>query len=306
MYVSRIFRRMEMKVLAFILTLAMVLSTLAAWAAEEKIQLENRLSVGDRLVSESTEESYTWANFKQIGGPLFEQTGSLETTTTVNIVSVDEDGVFDLRMTSEASGTTKNSDQSKPNFIPATEQPVRELKVAKNGEVILPRIAQYELRHPQNPLLDIDDWLAYIARQKFPPLTRLPDKKVGVGDVWTTETPVRSPDGGKLKITSRARVFAFGEMDGYDCAWIQSEAIMRFKFELSGDFEGYSSITVNGVFIWEGKSYFAHEEGRTIKDRNSWNFVLGIEIPLEEKTAAGFFTTRVISTSATSLSRPIQ
>ena len=180
------------------------------------------------------------------------------------------------------------------------------IRVAKNGQVISPKIGQYELRHPQNPLLGIDDWLVYIVKQQSPLLARLPDKEVGVGDVWTTETPVRTPDGGELKIITRAGIFAFGKMDEYECAWIQSEARLPFKFKLSGDFEGYSSITVDGMLIWEGRSYFAYEEGRTIRDRNSWSFVVAVEVPLEEGIAKGFFTTRVNSTSETSLSRQAQ
>ncbi len=292
-----------MKVLTFTLILAMILPMSETWSAEGKIKLENKLSVGDRIVSESTEENYTWANFKQMGGPLFEQTGTMEITITVDVISLDKDGVFDLKVASEISGTTEYSDQAKATFIPATKQAARIIRVAKNGQVISPDIGQYELNHPRNPLLDIDNWLVYVVKQQSPPLIRLPDREVGVGDVWITETPVKTPDGGELKIITHAGLFAFGKMDEYECAWIQSEARLPFKFKLSGDFEGYSSITVDGMLIWEGRSYFAYGEGRMIKERNSWSFVVAIDMPLKEQNAKGFYATRVNTITKTSLSR---
>ena len=295
-----------MKVLAFMLTLAMILSISGAWAAEKKVKLENKLSVGDRLISESTEENFTWANFKRVGGPLFEQTGSIETTAVIDVKSVDENGVIDIEVASETSGSTKYSDQANTTFIPATKQPVRTLRVKKNGEIISSNIRQYKLLHPRNPFLDIDDWLIYVARQQSPFLTRFSDRKVGIGDVWTTEAFVKNPNGVDMKITTRSRLFAFGEVDDYECAWIQSEAKLPFRFEISGNFDGYSSITVDGMFLWEGRVYFAHEEGRIIKERNSWGFTVTIEIPLQEETAINFFTTRVSSITTTSLSQKAQ
>ncbi len=295
-----------MKVLVFALTLAMILSVSGA-LAEGKIKLENKLSVGDRIVSENMVGNYVWANFKQVGGPLFEQTDDMETITTVDVMSIDENGMIDIKVASEISGTITESDnESRTAFIPATKQPLRLLKVAKNGKIIWSDIGRYELRHPRNPLRDIDDWLVYITERQSSPLPRLPDKEVGVGDSWTAETLIEGPDGGDLKITTRAKLFAIGKIGEYDCAWIQSEARLPFKFQLSGDFEGYSSITVGGTFVWYGRSYFAYEEGRVIRDKKSWNFMMMIDIPLQEGNAKSFFTTLGSSTSTTSLSRKEQ
>ena len=180
---------------------------------------------------------------------------------------------------------------------------MQELKVTKSGEVLSSNIEQYKLNHPQNPFLDIDDWLMYIARQQSPALTRLPDRRVGVGDMWTYETSIRGLNNVEMKVITRFKLFAFGKMDDYECAWIQSEAKLPFKIELTGNFTGYSSITIDGMFAWEGRSYFAYEEGRIIKDRNSWSFVVTVEIPMQEEIAVNFFTTRVISTSTSVLTK---
>jgi len=292
-----------MKVSVFILTLAMILSISGVWAAENRIKLENKLSVGDTIISERTAENFTWANFKKVGGPLFEQTGSIETTTIINVISVDENGVADIKVAGETSGSTEYSDREQTAFIPATKHPVQELKVTKSGEVLSPNIEQYKLNHPQNPFLDIDDWLMYIVRQQSPALTRLPDRRVGAGDVWTYETSIRGLNNVEMKVITRSRLFAFGKMDDYECAWIQSEAKLPLKIELTGNFTGYSSITIDGMFAWEGRSYFAYEEGRIIKDRNSWNFVVTVEIPMQEEIAVNFLTTRVISTSTSVLTK---
>jgi hypothetical protein len=297
-----------MKALALALAFAVILPVSGILSAEEKVKLEHKLSVGDRIVSESTMENYVWANFEQMEGPLFEQTGNIETTITTDVVSVDESGVIEAKVTSEVSGAIKQFVAGKPKttLIPATEQPPRMFKVTKTGEVIWCDIGEYKPRHPRNPLRDIDDWLAYITVQQSSPLAGLPDKEVGVGDAWTTETPVKGPDGRELKLIAYFRLFGFGKVGEYDCAWIQSEVRLPFKIEFSGDFEGYSSAAVEGMFSWKGRSYFAYEEGRMIKDRSSLNFMMMIETPLQEGSARSFVTTLGSITSTTSLSKQSQ
>jgi len=291
-----------MKALVLTLTFAVILSASGVLSAAEKVKLEHKLSVGDRLVSENTMENYVWANFKQVGGPLFEQTGNIETTVTVDVVAVDENGVIETKVVTEASGAVKQLG-GKTTLIPATEQPQRMFKLTKTGEVVWCDIGEYEPRHPQNPLGDIDDWLAYITVQQTAPLVGLPDKEVEVGDSWITETLLKSPDGGKLKMVTKFGLFALGKVDEHDCAWIQSEARLPFRFKFSGEFDGYSSVAVEGIFVWKGRSCFAYEEGRMVKDRSSWSFIMMVEIPLEEGSARSFFTTLGDSTSTTSLSR---
>jgi len=301
-------RGIEMKALAFTLAFAMILSVSGILSAQEKVKLEHKLSAGDRIVSETTMENYVWANFGQMGGPLFEQAGSIETTTITDVVSVDENGVIEAKVASEVSGAIEQFVDGKPKttFIPASEQPTRMFKVAKTGRVVWCDIGEYEPRHPRDPFRDVDDWLAYITVQQFSPLAGLPDKEVGIGDVWTTETPVKSPGGRKLKLTTNFKLFGFGKVGEYDCVWIQSEVKLPFKIEFSGDFEGYSSVAVEGMFSWDVRSCFAYEEGRMIKDRSLMHFVMMIEIPLQERTAKTFVTTLGDSKSATSLSKQAQ
>lgn len=297
-----------MKALAFILTFVMILSVSGILSAQEKVKLEHKLSVGDRIVSETTMENYVWANFGQIGGPLFEQAGSIETTTTTDVMSVDKNGVIEAKVTSEVGGAIEQFVDGKTNttFIPADEQPPRMFKVAKTGQVVWCDIGEYKPRHPRDPFRDVDEWLAYITVQQFSPLAGLPDKEVGAGDVWKTETPVKCPDGRELKVTADFKLFGFGKVGEYNCAWIQSEVKLPFKIEFSGDFEGYSSVAVEGIFSWDVRACFAYEEGRMIKDRSLMHFVMMIEIPLQERTAKAFVTTLGNSTSTTSLSRQAQ
>jgi hypothetical protein len=306
--VHQVLRRIEMKALPFILTFVMILSVSGILPAQEKVKLEHKLSVGDRIVSETSMENYVWANFGQLGGPLFERAGSIETTTTTDVVSVDKNGVIEAKVISEESGAIEQFVDGKTNttFIPATEHPPRIFKVSKTGQVVWCGIGEYKPRHPRDPFRDVDNWIAYITVQQFSPLARLPDKKVGVGDIWTTETPVKGPDGRELKLTTNFKLFGFGKVGEYDCAWIQSEAKLPFKIGFSGDFEGYSSVAAEGRFSWSVRSCFAYEEGRMIKDRSLMHFVMMIEIPLQERTAKTSITTLGNSKSTTSLSRQAQ
>lgn len=293
-----------MKVLILALIFSMVLSVSGILSAQEKVKLEHRLSAGDKIVSEATTQNHVWADFRQLGGPLFDQTGNVETTTTIDIVSVDESGVIEIKGTSKISGAVKQSGddgEPKTTLIMATEYPLQTLKVTKAGRVVWSDISEYKHRHPQNPLRDIDYWLTYITVQQFPPLVGLPDKETAVGEIWTVETPLKGPDGRELKMITNSRLFALGRAGKHDCAWIQSNTKLPFKIEFSGDFEGYSSIAVEGMCSWEGRYYFAYEEGRMIKDRSSWHLEMMIQIPTQEGIAKGFIITLGDSTLTTSL-----
>ena len=97
----------------------------------------------------------------------------------------------------------------------------------------------------------------------------LPGKEVGVGDLWTTETSLRSPDGGSLKMATSSRLFALGKVGEHECAWIQSEIALPIKIEFSGGFEGYSSVSMKGVVNSREISHFAYKKGTAIGDRIS-------------------------------------
>jgi len=294
-----------MKVLVLALAFAMILSASGISAVPGKVKLEHKLSVGDSLVSEVTRELYVWANFREIGGPLFEHTANVDGKITVDVVSVDENGAIEARVSSEESGNIKQFG-GKTILIPATQRPPQVFRIAKTGQIVRCDIGEYKHRHPKNPLADIDDMITYITMQHSTALIGLPDKEVGAGDVWTIETPLKSPDGRELKLTTYCRIFTLGKMGEYECAWILSKSELPFKIELAGDFEGYSSVVVEGMFVWEGRSCFAYQEGRTITDRSSLSSMMMIEIPMQEGSAKSFSTTLGNSKSVISLSRQTQ
>ena len=269
---------------------------------EPKVKLEHKLSVGDRLVSESTSEAHVWANPGQMGGLPFEQTANAEATTTIDVVSVDESGVIEMKRTYKQTSTERQFD-GEPKTT-TTEWPPLTYKVKKTGEVVLCDIGEYELRHPQNPAEDTVNWFLYIGQQIL--LAVLPDKEVEVGDVWTTETLLKSPDGGELKMTTTSKLFALGKVGEYDCAWIQGEGNLPIRVEFRGDFEGYSYVVMEGTVSGKGMSYFAYKEGRTIEGRGSWGFEMTVEIVSEEESAKAFSIMHVNETSTTSLSKQTQ
>lgn len=250
----------------------------------EKIKLEHKLPEGEKIVRDGMAKSYLWLDFRQMEGPLSEQTVNIKRASAIEVRSVSGSGITEIRLTGEETRTEKFFNEE-PETI-TTECLPRIYKVRKTGEVIWSDIGEYEHPNPQDPVRDTAEWYSFICQQ-ISPLTVLPEWEVGVGDTWTMETYLTGPDGGQLKMTTRSRLFALGEVGEFDCAWIQSEIELPIRIEFNGNFDGYSTIAMEGAVNTRELSYFGYKEGVTIKDKSSINVevildVDGLKAPIIE------------------------
>lgn len=101
---------------------------------------------------------------------------------------------------------------------------------------------------------------ALLAQLRF---QGFPREAVKMGDEWSREYPLESPEGDKLTVRTTSKLLDYEKCDGYDCAKIRTK--YDYPIKLVVDDKDHGKLRLEGKESGEIVTHFAFKEGKMVR-----------------------------------------
>jgi len=180
--------------------LAGMLAAAAAAAPDDGVRLAYKFDKGAKWTVDTTSSLSMMVSL--MGGV---STGSVTSSITETYtVEAAGDGQFTVTRT----GKEMTNSQGLANVPPMSERELLTTTFTQSATGKIVKVGLPAFQGDANDPNDLSKWISY-SMDQTPPLLRLPDQAVEVGDEWEGEVKFRSPDGKETTVSSKYRLVSY-------------------------------------------------------------------------------------------------